>query len=53
MPGMMKPKRMMPMEPAARMSYKKGGAVFKPCASCPSPRKCRAAGQCAMKSKKK
>jgi hypothetical protein len=47
MPGMMKAKKDMPM------SYKKGGAVFKPCASCPNPRKCRAAGQCAMKSKKK
>nr|ANR76352.1 hypothetical protein AUR56_00006 [Skeletonema virus LDF-2015a] len=31
------------------MSYKKGGMVFKPCASCPSPAKCRAAGKCAKK----
>lgn len=31
------------------MSYKKGGMVFKPCASCPSPAKCRAAGACAKK----
>jgi hypothetical protein len=29
------------------MSYKKGGMVFKPCAGCPSPAKCRAAGKCA------
>ena len=28
------------------MGYKKGGMVFKPCASCPSPAKCRAAGTC-------
>jgi hypothetical protein len=40
MPGMMK-KKMMP--------YKKGGMVFKPCAKCPSPAKCKAAGKCAMK----
>ena len=33
------------------MSYKKGGMVFKPCAGCPSPAKCRAAGKCAMKGK--
>lgn len=31
------------------MSYKKGGMVFKPCAGCPSPAKCRAAGKCAKK----
>jgi hypothetical protein len=35
------------------MSYKKGGMVFKPCAGCPSPAKCKAMGQCAMKAKKK
>lgn len=36
-------------------SYQKGGMVkgFKPCANCPSPAKCRAAGQCAMAAKKK
>lgn len=28
------------------MSYEKGGMVFKPCASCPTPAKCRAAGKC-------
>ena len=41
MPG----KKMMPM----MASYKKGGEVFKPCAKCPSPAKCKAAGKCAMK----
>jgi hypothetical protein len=30
-------------------SYKAGGRVFKPCASCPSPAKCRKAGACAKK----
>jgi hypothetical protein len=34
------------------MSYAKGGMVFKPCAACPSPAKCKAAGQCALKVKK-
>jgi hypothetical protein len=34
------------------MPYKKGGMVFKPCAKCPSPAKCKAAGQCMMKSGK-
>ena len=28
------------------MSYKRGGKVFKPCASCPAPAKCKAAGKC-------
>jgi hypothetical protein len=49
MPGMSKPggKKM--------ASYQKGGMVkgFKPCANCPSPAKCRAAGACAMAGKKK
>lgn len=49
MPGMMKDKK--PMKPAP-MAYKKGGMVFKPCAKCPSPAKCKAAGQCALKVKK-
>jgi hypothetical protein len=49
MPGMMKDKK--PMKPAP-MAYKKGGMVFKPCAKCPSPAKCKAAGQCALKAKK-
>mgnify|MGYP006999477263 CR=1 FL=1 len=35
------------------MSYKKGGPVFKPCAKCPSPAKCRAAGKCLKKAGKK
>ena len=35
------------------MGYKKGGMVFKPCASCPSAAKCRAAGKCMAKAKKK
>lgn len=48
MPGMSKAGKMMP-------SYQKGGMVkgFKPCANCPSPAKCRAAGKCAMAGKKK
>lgn len=28
------------------MSYKSGGAVFKPCAKCPNPGKCKSAGKC-------
>jgi hypothetical protein len=35
------------------MSYKKGGPVFKPCAKCPSPAKCKAMGKCLLKSKAK
>mgnify|MGYP006875410842 FL=1 len=35
------------------MSYTAGGRVFKPCASCPSPAKCRKAGKCAKKAAKK
>lgn len=35
------------------MSYKEGSRVFKPCASCPSPAKCRKAGKCAKKAAKK
>jgi hypothetical protein len=31
------------------MAYKKGGKVFKPCAGCPSPAKCKAAGKCLAK----
>jgi len=50
MPGMMKKPA---MKPAAKpMGYKNGGMTFKPCASCPSPAKCKAAGKCAMKGKK-
>lgn len=45
MPGMMK-------KDAKPMPYKKGGMVFKPCASCPTPAKCKAAGKCAAKAKK-
>jgi hypothetical protein len=41
-------------KPVAKpMSYQKGGMVFKPCAKCPSPAKCKAAGQCMMKGKAK
>lgn len=36
-----------------KMSYKKGGMVFKPCAKCPSPTKCKAMGKCMAKSKGK
>ena len=46
MPGMMK-------QTKKPMPYAKGGPVFKPCAACPSPAKCKAAGQCAMKAKSK
>jgi hypothetical protein len=45
MPGMMK-------KDAKPLPYKKGGEVFKPCAQCPSPAKCKAAGKCALKAKK-
>jgi len=31
------------------MAYKKGGKVFKPCAGCPSPAKCKKAGKCLAK----
>jgi hypothetical protein len=34
-------------------SYGKSGAMFKPCASCPAPAKCKAAGMCMAKKKKK
>jgi hypothetical protein len=34
---------------AKPMGYAKGGMTFKPCAGCPSPAKCKAAGKCAMK----
>lgn len=30
-----------------------GNSGFKPCANCPTPAKCKAAGACAMKSKKR
>ena len=57
MPGMMmKEKKPMSYKKGGMvkksMSYQKGGMVFKPCASCPSPAKCKAAGQCALKAKK-
>jgi hypothetical protein len=47
MPGMMKNKSQKPM------SYEKGGVVFKPCAKCPSPAKCKKAGKCLLKAKGK
>lgn len=37
---------------AKMMSYQKGGMVFKPCAGCPAPAKCRAAGKCLKKAAK-
>jgi hypothetical protein len=40
------------MKKKPMMAYKKGGAVFKPCAGCPTPGKCRAAGKCMAKEKK-
>jgi hypothetical protein len=50
MPGMMK--KPMMKSAAKPMGYKKGGMTFKPCAKCPSPAKCKAAGKCALKAKK-
>ena len=50
MPGMMKKPAM--KSAAKPMGYKKGGMVFKPCAGCPTPAKCKAAGKCAKKAKK-
>lgn len=42
-----------PMKGAAKpMSYQKGGMVFKTCASCPNPAKCKAMGKCMAKGKK-
>ena len=39
-------------KPAAKpMAYKQGGMVFKPCAKCPNPGKCKSAGKCMAKSK--
>ena len=35
------------------MPYKKGGMVFKPCAKCPNPAKCKAMGTCMAKGKGK
>jgi hypothetical protein len=35
------------------MMMAKGGKAFKPCAGCPSPAKCKAAGKCLMKEAKK
>ena len=34
------------------MAYQKGGIVFKPCAKCPNPAKCKAMGKCMLKAKK-
>jgi hypothetical protein len=37
-------------KPAAKtMGYKDGGKVFKPCAGCPAPAKCKAMGKCMKK----
>lgn len=41
------------MDKKKPMPYKKGGVVFKPCAACPSPAKCRGAGKCLKKAAKK
>lgn len=46
---MMKKKVAKKKAAAKPMAYKKGGKVFKPCASCPAPAKCRKAGKCAKK----
>ena len=46
MPGMM-------MKEKKPMSYKAGGAVFKPCAACPNKAKCTAMGKCMLKAKSK
>jgi hypothetical protein len=37
--------------PQKPMPYKKGGMVFKPCAKCPNPAKCKAMGKCVLKAK--
>jgi hypothetical protein len=44
---------MMKKKPAPQkpMTYKKGGMVFKPCAKCPNPAKCKAMGKCMAKAK--
>lgn len=34
------------------MSYQAGGMVFKPCAACPNPAKCAAAGKCLKRASK-
>lgn len=36
---------------AKPMAYKDGGKVFKPCAGCPAPAKCKAMGKCMKKGK--
>jgi len=43
------------VEEKKMLGYAKGGVVkkFKPCAGCPSPAKCKAAGKCLMKENKK
>lgn len=33
------------------MAYKKGGKVFKACATCPTPAKCKKMGKCLKKGK--
>lgn len=35
------------------LAYKAGGKVFKPCAACKSPAKCKKAGKCLAKEAKK
>ena len=35
--------------PVKAMPYKAGGKVFKPCAHCKTPAKCKAAGKCLKK----
>ncbi len=37
--------------PQKPIPYKKGGMVFKPCAKCPNPAKCKAMGKCMLKAK--
>jgi hypothetical protein len=48
MPGMM-----MKNKAQKPMSYEVGGKVFKICAKCPSPAKCKKAGKCLLKAKGK
>lgn len=43
----------MPGKKMMMMPYKKGGMVFKPCAKCPNPAKCKAMGACMAKGKRK
>lgn len=60
MPGMMKKSKKTVMYKdggkvgscgGKKMKYKKGGKVFKPCPTCPTPGACKKAGKCKKKGK--